>query len=63
MATILQRSREKRPSEKAYFHDVSGAGKSRVLREFFSLSAEDEAAIERELGVAVDVNLSKAEGR
>lgn len=62
MATLIQRSREKRPSEKAWFHQVSGAGKSRVKRPFFELSADDERAIEDEVGIALTTNLGKSEG-
>ncbi len=62
MPTLIQRSRSKRPSEKGEFHQVTGAGKSHVKREFFGLSAEDEAAIETEVGVALDVNLRHSEG-
>lgn len=42
---MIQRSRRVSPSEKAAFHQESGAGKSRVRRQFFGLSASDEAAI------------------
>jgi hypothetical protein len=57
--TRIQRSRDKRPSEKAYFHNVSGAGKSRVKREFFGLSPSEEAEIEEEVGRLLDVHLRK----
>jgi hypothetical protein len=43
--TFIQRSRNLRPSEKAAFHQVLGAGKSHVKRPFFELNANDEAAI------------------
>lgn len=43
--TFIQRSRSKSPAEKAAYHHVAGAGKSRVKREFFGLSTRDEAAI------------------
>lgn len=60
--TLIQRSRSKRPSEKAYWHNEAGAGKSRIVREFFGLTSGDEQAIENELGIAVDVNLRQSEG-
>lgn len=43
--TFIQQSRSVSPAEKAAFHQVTGAGKSHVLRKFFGLSASDEAAI------------------
>jgi len=43
--TLIQRSRSKRPSEKATYHQVLGAGRSRVKRPFFGLSDSDKAAI------------------
>jgi len=62
MATLIQRSRGVRPSEKAAFHQITGAGKSHVKREFFGLSTADEDAIERELDVRLSVNLATGEG-
>jgi hypothetical protein len=56
--TLIQRSREKSPSEKAG-HAVYGAGKSLVVRDFFGLSAREEQDIERELGARIDVNLQR----
>lgn len=55
--TLIQRSRQVRPSEKALFHNVSGAGKSRTKREFFTLDASDEQALTDELGRRVTKNL------
>lgn len=52
--TLIQRSRSKRPSEKAQWNNET--------RKFFELSAADEDAIERELGVQIDTNLRKSEG-
>ena len=43
--TFIQRARDVAPSEKAAFHQITGAGKSRVKREFFGLSARDEELI------------------
>ena len=43
--TLIQRSRRVPPSEKAAFHQVVGAGRSRVKREFFGVSPQDEEAI------------------
>lgn len=43
--TFIQRSRAVGAADKAYFHDVAGAGKSRVRREFFGLTDADETLI------------------
>ncbi len=43
--TFIQRSRSVGAAEKAFFHNVSGAGRSRVKREFFALSDDDENLI------------------
>ena len=59
--TLIQRSRSKRPSEKAEFAQL-GAGKSHVKREFFGLTDADESAIEQEVGIAIDANLRQSEG-
>jgi hypothetical protein len=57
--TLIQQSRAKTPAEKAAFHAISGAGKSKVIRDFFALSERDEQFIEAELGTAIDVNLHR----
>ena len=55
--TLIQRSREKGAAEKATFHQIEGAGKSRVKRPFFNLTADDvtalETRVERHLEVVV----------
>lgn len=61
-STPTQRSRSVRAVDKAIFHNVTGAGKTHVLRPFFGLSPADEQAIEDELGVAIDVNIEKDGG-
>lgn len=43
--TFIQRSRRKSPAEKAAYHEITGAGRSRVKRPFFGLSDSDERAI------------------
>lgn len=43
--TLIQRSRRIPPSEKAAFHQIEGAGRRRVKREFLGLTADDERAI------------------
>ena len=42
--TLIQRSRAIGAADKAEWHTISGAGKSRVKREWFDLNAADEAA-------------------
>ena len=43
--TFIQRSRSVGAADKAFFHNETGAGRARVIREFFGLSDEDEAFI------------------
>lgn len=45
--TFIQRSRGESSEQKAMWHHVQGAGKSRVKREFFGLT-DQEAALCRE---------------
>lgn len=58
-STLIQRSRDVKPSEKALFHNVSGAGRSKVKREFFNLDASDVGALRDELERRVTKNLQK----
>jgi hypothetical protein len=39
--TFIQRSRQKGSAEKAAYHEIAGAGRSRVKRPFFGLSEAD----------------------
>lgn len=43
--TLIQASRRVPAIEKAAFHQLSGAGRSRVLRQFLGLTPDDEQAI------------------
>ena len=52
--TFIQKSRAKGAAEKATFHQLTGAGKSRILRKFFGLSAADEAAIFERVDLSMD---------
>jgi len=52
--TLIQSARMVSPAEKAAFHQVTGAGKSHVKREFFGLSASDEAQIVDRVDEALD---------
>jgi hypothetical protein len=47
--TFIQRSRSESSEQKALWHHVSGAGRSRVLRPFFDLNASDETALAESL--------------
>lgn len=43
--TFIQRSRAVAGADKALFHNVTGAGKSKVKRQFFGLTSEERATI------------------
>jgi hypothetical protein len=45
--TLIQQSRAVSPQQKAIYHAVVGAGKSRVKRDFFALGPGDAEAITR----------------
>jgi len=45
--TMIQRSRQKSSEEKALYHNVTGAGRSRVMRQFLGLTPAEEKAIEQ----------------
>lgn len=55
--TLIQRSRSKTPVEKAVYHNVAGAGKSRVKRAYFDLDASDTEALRQELDRRVERRL------
>jgi hypothetical protein len=40
--TFIQRSRGESSEQKAIFHNVTGAGRSHVIRDFFRLSDDDK---------------------
>lgn len=61
--TLIQRSRAVPPSEKATFHQLTGAGRRGVLRPFFGLSATDEAAITDRVAAHLDQITRNANGR
>jgi len=44
-STLIQRSRRKSASEKAAYHQVTGAGRSRVKRPFFGMDDRIEDAV------------------
>lgn len=57
--TFIQQSRAKAPEEKAMYHAVLGAGRSRVTRDFFDLSAQDADDIVERLQRAVESRLAR----
>lgn len=56
-------SRQVLPSDKAAFHQITGAGRSRVLRQFFGLSAADEEVITQQIAQGLDRLIEEANGR
>jgi hypothetical protein len=57
--TMIQRSRSVSPAEKAAFHQIEGAGRSHVLREFFGLTPDDESAIVDRVAKALDQEVAR----
>lgn len=55
--SLIQQSRRVSPMEKALTHNVVGAGKAHVKREFFDLNTDDLSAITEELDRRVERNL------
>lgn len=60
--TLVQRSRSKAPGQKAVYHQVFGAGKRHVKREFFDLSDDDMAVLARELDRRIGQRLARDAG-
>lgn len=58
--TFIQRSRAMSSEEKAMYHNVAGAGKSRVTRVFFELDDADIDAIVDQVDRWVTSAVSKA---
>lgn len=58
--TMIQRSRSVSPTEKAAFHQIEGAGKRHVKREFFGLTTADEQAIVDRVEQALDEAIKEA---
>ena len=52
--TFIQNSRRKSPAEKAAYHQMTGAGTSKVRREFFGLTPTDEDAIVNRINSHLD---------
>lgn len=56
--TFIQQSRAVPPAQKALYHAELGAGKSRVVRNFFDLSPADAEAIAERLQASLDRRLA-----
>lgn len=56
---LIQQSRRKSPAEKAAYHQVAGAGKSRVKREFFDVSETDLGQVRSLLSTRLKANLAR----
>lgn len=59
--SFIQRSRAKGAEEKALYHQVTGAGRSRVKRRFLGLTEQEQAAITQRLIAGIERSL-KAKG-
>lgn len=57
--TFIQRSRAVAPEQKALYHQELGAGKARVKREFFDISAVELDAIAARLDTLLARNLAR----
>jgi hypothetical protein len=57
--TLIQQSRRKSPAEKAAYHHVAGAGRSRVKREFFDLTDQDMDKLRSDLSKRLFANLAR----
>jgi hypothetical protein len=53
----VQRSRRRSPQEKAVFHQVTGAGKARVKREFLGLTEAELKQLDARLEGRIRVKL------
>lgn len=60
--TLIQQSRGVSPQQKAVYHAEAGAGKSRVIRDFFNLGTGDAEAITRLLQARITTRF-QARGR
>lgn len=58
--TFLQRSRSVSAEQKALYHQVEGAGRSRVTRPFFGLTESEADEIQKRLEAFIDSGLQRA---
>jgi hypothetical protein len=61
--TMIQRSRGVSPQQKAIYHAEVGAGKRRVIRDFFDLGPGDAEAITRLLQGRISTRLQQQSRR
>lgn len=52
--TMIQRSRAMGAEEKAVFHNLTGAGRSHVLRPFMDLTEEDQNVLTTQVADGID---------
>lgn len=57
--TLIQSSRAVSPQQKAVYHTVAGAGRSRVKRDFFDLGPGDSEAITRLLQARITERMTR----
>lgn len=57
--TLIQRSRRISPQTKATFHQVTGAGRRKVLRPFLGLTDAELTRISERLDIGIRRNASK----
>lgn len=58
--TFIQRSRQTSSEQKAIWHNVTGAGRSRVMRPFFELGDQDQAAIKDGIERLIQARITQA---
>lgn len=56
-ATFIQRSRNESSEQKAIWHQVTGAGKSHVKREFLGVTEDEQASARDKLEAVLDARL------
>ena len=56
---MIQSSRAVSPQQKAVYHTVAGAGRSRVKRDFFDLGPGDSEAITRLLQARITERMTR----
>jgi hypothetical protein len=57
--TFIQRSRSVTAEAKARFHQIDGAGTSRVKRPFLGLTPDEERDVDRRIEALIDGELGK----
>lgn len=57
--TFIGRSRQVASEQKAIWHNVTGAGRSHVIRRFFDVNQDDETAFATALEGLVESRLKK----